>query len=328
MSLLKAVPFLKAAVAREDVGKYVFYGGLMFARSPGILASYPVPHVRGTVLDGEEQAFALSAEDVERPLTRMESEPTASPGDGTLVLRCGSRRSTVDLLPAESPEPHGEPEWEMVPNGLLVALRTALPFIDGSDGPYRAARLENGRVLAVSASAPSSVLSVDAPGLEVSAFSALPEAAIAYLTKLDTPEAWHLAPGSAVSFSWSTGARVRCQLSSMPWAEDIFDRALALAGECEAVEVTKAWREALADAVAASGGSGGSVLVTPDGIVGRSAYGEHVAEFETGAHGVSRWPVRTLAAAIAVASSWCPDAPEAKARFDGPGLRGMIVGQR
>ena len=128
MPLREAVTFLKAAVARSLSGdapsQYTFSDGWAYASGAAgaVLAAYPVPHILGT--------FGLAAADLEGAVQRMSSEPAVEAGDGTLVLRAGRLRSTIDLFAAEPPG-HALREsvnWTKPPAGLLKAIRTVLPF--------------------------------------------------------------------------------------------------------------------------------------------------------------------------------------------------------
>jgi hypothetical protein len=316
--LHEAVEFLKGAVARSMPGgqpaTYVFHGGVMHAQSPAILAAYPVPHVLGT--------FALAADDIEGALARMPSEPEVSAGDGTLILKAGRLRSSIDLLACEMP-PGGDADanWEDVPQAFIPALRAALPFVPKEGTWHRSIKLEDGRVLALSN---RSACEVAVPGLTVLGYAALPTEAAAYLAKLDeAPSGYRFAAG-ALSFTWAAaGAWARCQLLSAEWP-DVFDRLLS--GRAEApVELTQEWRDAFDDACALGDGD---VTVKPGGLYAASQHAQHDAEFLTGVERETLWSIDALKPVFGCAQAWSPDEQKGPAYFCAPGVRGVVMAKR
>jgi hypothetical protein len=324
MSLLVAVPFLRGAVARSLPGGapslYLFHDGRMYARSPAILASYPTPVIMGT--------FAMAADDVEGAIDKLGAEPTIGAGDGTIVLRVGKRRSSIDLLDADPPDgtPTPDPTWTVPPSGLLDALRTAAPFVDDGGSWNRGVKLETGRVVALSS---RSAIAVDVPDLAVEGQASLSDDAVNYLTKMrDPPDRWLLGPTSA-SFAWPSGAWVRCQLVAIPWPEGIFEKAMDLVDGPDVVhhgvvEVTDGFRESFGYV---SSLGDGEVTIGPEGMVGRSAHGEHRDDSPIPLDAETRWTIRALKPVVAVADRWRPDAG-GRARFEAKGLRGVVVGQQ
>lgn len=323
MPLLDSISFLKGAVKRSLPGgapsTYTFHEGRMFAQSPAILACYPMDHILGT--------FALAADDLEHALARMPTEPQISAGDGVLILKAGRLRSSITLLACEPPHDAdgGINEWEPPPAGLFAALKAVQPFISQDGTWQRGAKLENGRVLVISN---RSACEVTLDGL--GAAGVLTDDCVAYLAKLDEPELSHAAAG-ALWFRWPAGAWVRCQLSALEWPTDdegrsLFDKILGPpAEELPPCELTAEWRAAYDD-IAALGD--GTLDVRPGGLHGRTEHAEHDAEFATGAARETRWSLATLKPMFGSgATHWDPDA-QGPARFAGPGVRGVVMGQR
>src|ERR1051325_1559729 len=97
--LYDAVQFLKGAVGRNLPGgapsTYIFHGGFCFAQNAAALAAYPTPELPST--------FALAADGLEAPLARMKAQPELSAGDneGTLVLKKGRLRTTLQIMYAD-----------------------------------------------------------------------------------------------------------------------------------------------------------------------------------------------------------------------------------
>ena len=318
MPLLDAIPFLKNAVRRSLPGgapsTYVFHEGMMYAQNAALLAAFPMPHILGD--------FALAADDLEHALSRMPTEPEIGAGDGTLILKAGRLRSQITLLACEPPhtDVEGVNAWTAPPAGLLTALKSIKPFI-AEDGTWqRCARLEAGRILAISNRAAMEITleGLDAPGI------ALTDDCIAYLGSLDEDPARVCLGTGAAWFAWDNGAWARCQLSALEWP-NVFDRIVDGAGTEAPVELSQEWRDAFAD-IAALGD--GTLSVRPGGLHGRTEHAEHDVEFMTMAERETRWSLATLKPMFGSgATHWNPDA-KGPAAFRGPGLRGVVMGQR
>lgn len=327
-----ALPFLKGALARSLSGGgaslYTFHCGWMYARSPAIVAAYPMPHMRGVPDEGArggELAFAMGADELEGAVDRMGAEPTVGAGDGTIVLRVGRMRSSIDLLDAEPPDRVVQPDpgWPSVPADLISALRAARMFIDEKGSWNRGVKLETGRLLAVSG---RSAVSVDVPGLTVEdGQAALSDDAVDYLTKLrEPPASWLLEPGSA-SFAWESGAWVRCQLVAIPWPDGVFERVMAGVGDDVPhhgeVEVGEDFRSSF-NYVSSLGHE--VISIGPSGIVGKSAHGEHHGEIELGLSDTTSWSIRSLKPVVEVAERFRPHAT-GRGRFEAKNLRGVVA---
>jgi hypothetical protein len=330
MSLLQAIPFLKGAVGRSLPGGapsiYIFDEGVMYAQGPSVLAAYPVPHMLGT--------FAMGADDIERALGRMSSEPTVAAGDGTIILKSGRLRSTVDLLPCEPPEILNHEEGDPPPSALIDALRTALPFIPTEGTWNRSVMIDGSRIVALSNRASIEVVFDTLADCQQVTLS---DDCAAYLCGLkDAPASWQHT-NNAVIFSWADGIWARCQKTALPWpapydSPSFFD---SFTDEAERkkrgwdalsnpVPITDEFRAAFED-VAALGD--GTVTLTPDGMIGRSAHAEHAADLLTGALTKTIWDIKALKPVMAIAKEWHPDA-DGPAYFTGPSCRGVVVGQR
>ena len=315
MGLIDAHKFLRGAVRGQP--SYGFDEGRMYARGPALLASYPVPHMLGT--------FAVAQEELDSALSRMPSEPVVSGGDGAIVLRSGRLRSTIDLLDYASPgnAPAPDDAWPEPPAGLLAALGRALPFVSDSGTWNRSVKLETGRVLAMSG---FSAVAVDVPGLEVEGHLALTDEVAEYLSKLPPPARW-LVDASSVSFSWASGAWVRCQSTALPWPDGVFDRALGMGvADGDPVAISDAFREAFADVVALVDGNG-VVVVDPEGMRGKSEHAEHVVAVPTGVAGESQWAIRALRPVVPVARRFWPRA-DGPSRFEADDARGVVMPRR
>jgi hypothetical protein len=320
MTLRNAITFLRGAVARSMPGglpsTYIFHEGTAYAQNSALLAAYPVPHILGT--------FALAADDIEGALGRMDGEPAIEAGNGTIILRAGRLRSSIQLLAVEPPghdieEDRSNAPWEPPPPRLMEALRLATPFVPREGTWQRSVLLTQGRALAVS---DRHAVAFDVPGLEPITDAPLPAESVEFLSKIETPASWRLTAGS-VSFSWESGAWARCQLLAIRWP-DVIDQIFERAGGEAPVELTDEWRASFAD-VAALGD--GSALITPYGMIGTSEHAEHQAEFETGLVAESRWSIAALKPVFACAERWNP-AHEAAARFEGKGLHGVVARMR
>ena len=313
MPLREAVKFLKGAFKTSTV--YSFHDGRCWVRSERAFASYPVAHILGT--------FALAAPDLEKAMGRMDSEPIVEPGDGTMVLRAGRLRSSIDLLAAEGPAPSDEGGWDdlvTAPTKLLEALARALPFVSAEGTWQRSVLLATGSLAALSNHSAARVLY---PELELPDPIAIPSESADYLIGLGAePTRWLIDPNS-VRFEWPSGARVRCQLFAEGWP-GVADRVLGMAdaeGAEPPVAVTDEWREAYDDAAALGSGE---LVVSPKDIVSRSDHGEHRIEFPTGVSRETKWSLSSLKAVLAVATRWDPDG-EGPARFVGDAIRGIVA---
>jgi hypothetical protein len=321
MPLLDALPFLKGAVRRSLPGgapsTYIFHGGAMYAQNAAILSRYPMPHILGD--------FALAADDLEHTLARMPTEPEIGAGDGTLILKAGRLRSSITLMACEPP--HGDPsginDWSDPPAKFLASLRLVEPFVPDEGSWQRGAKLEDGRIIAISN---HSAVDIKLDGLVVGDVQVvLTDDCVRYLAKLDEePSKIHF-DGSSMWAIWPSGAWVRCQLSALDWPPDIFDRIVGGAGEATPIELTQEWREAFGDIVALGDGS---LTVRPGAVHGRTEHADHDAEFATGVGIETRWSTVILKPMFGCgATAWNPDA-DGPAAFAGPGLRGVVMRRR
>lgn len=322
MTLKEAVAFLKGAVARSMPGGqasvYTVHSGWLYAQSPAILAAYPVPHMQGL--------YSLAADDLEGALARMSTEPTLDAGDGTLILKSGRLRSSIQLLEADEPTSTYDDvsaennETQDVPDGLMRGLAAALPFVSRDGTWQRGIRIEEGRVLAINNRCG---IEVTLPELSPPAPSILTSECVVYLTKLSNAPATVRFAGSYVLFGWPNTAWARCQAMAAEWPA-VVDNILNGADDAAPIEITADWRSSFDD-VASLGD--GNVDLRPDGIFGKSAHAEHNAEFETRVTRTTYWSLEALKPVFACAERWNPDAQGA-ARFTATGLRGVVMGQR
>ena len=321
MTLKEAVAFLKGAVSRSMPGgatsTYTVFNGWLYAQSPAILAAYPVPHMQGL--------YSLAADDLEGALARMPAEPTLEAGDGTLILKSGRLRSAIQLLEADEPASTYDDvsaennETQDLPDGLMRALGTALPFVSRDGTWQRGVRIEEGRVLAINNRCGIEVV---LPALAPPAPSILTSECVTYLTKLDPPATVRFA-GSYVLFAWPNTAWARCQAIAAEWPA-VVDNILNGADDTTPLELTADWRASFNDVTSLGDGN---IELRADGIFGKSEHAEHNAEFETGVTRTTYWSLEALKPVFAVAERWNPDAQGA-ARFTATGLRGVVVGQR
>ncbi len=323
MTLQEAAKFLRGAVARGMPGGqasvYTVFNGWIYAQSPAILAAYPVPHMQGL--------YSLAADDLEGALARMPTEPTLDAGDGTLILRSGRLRSSIQLLEADEPSMTYDDisaennETQDVPNGLMRGLAVTLPFVSKDGSWQRGVWIEEGRIVAINNRCG---IEVALPALNPPAPSILTSDCVAYLTKLsDAPSTVRFA-GSYVLFGWPNTAWIKCQAMSAEWPTKVVDNILNGADDVTPVELNADWRSSFDD-VASLGD--GNVELRPDGIFGKSAHAEHEAEFETGVTRTTHWSLEALKPVFACAERWNPDA-QGGARFVGAGLRGVVAGRR
>lgn len=314
MGLREAVAFLKR-VPDNTRDSYAFADGWAYARGAAMLGAYPVPHMLGT--------FGISASDLNSAVERMGTEPRVEAGDGTLVLRRGRLRSSIDLVdePPPSDPLHGsDVAPEPIPDGFLAAIATVLPFVAAEGTWQRTVELAPGRIRAIDR---SHGVSVDVPALALDSPIGLTDDAARYLVARDAPIAWRRLE-SAVAFFFTGGAWLLCNLPAYSWptlADSVFGRA---GGEVPVV-ITEEWREAFAD-VAALGD--GHVDVSPSSIVGRTLHAEHTAEFDTGAETVTRWSISALGDVVRIANAWGPDSKDGRAAFRGPNLCGILAAMR
>lgn len=319
--LIEAVPFLRGAVGRTGtLAVYGFSEGVMSARSPAILATYPTPHILGT--------FGIAADELEGAIGRMDREPTIGAGDGTIILRSGRIRSTLDLL-AYEPQPDFEPEeWLDIPDGFIDSIRAALPFVATEGHWQRSLLLDRGRVTAING---KSAVEVEVSGLDVEGI-VLPYDCLSYLCDLDAlPSKW-LPTKLAVTFAWEIGARAKCQTLAIPWPESyssssFFDGFEEKAATVDSIPVDDNYRSAFADVAVVANLSDGVATVSPSGILGKSSHGTQEVELPTRVKRATKWSIKTLSPVLAVASEWHPDA-DGPAFFRGPGVRGIVLGRR
>ena len=315
MPLREAIAFLKGAVARSSQGDahYAFHDGVMFAQSSAILAAYPVPHMLGT--------FGLAADDLESAVDRMAEEPAIEAGDGTIVLRSGKRRSSIDLFAAEPPgHALDDVAWLEPSAGMIRGLKTVLPFASKEGKWQRGVELRPGLVRALSS---TSACLAEVEGLEVDAPTAMTDDAVKFITSLPVePSGWTRLPG-ALAFTWPSGAWMRCQLSAYDWPHKLVDPIFSTSPEGDPVEVTDEWREEFSDVKRVGEGT---VDLSPSGMVGRSPHAVHHADFATGVVHTTRWTLAALAPVLEVADLWHPDTPHGKgAVFRGPGVSGVVI---
>lgn len=328
MQLKDAVLFLKGSIARSMPGgvasRYVVNDGWLYAQSPAILAAFPVPFMLGT--------YAIAADDLEGFMGRAAEEPSLTAGDGCLIFKAkstngGMLRSTIQLMETEPPatlaaDVDGEGDnagWEALPDGFAAALETALPFCSKDGTWQRGVRIETGRVIAINNRCS---VEVTVPALALAEPSILASEAVEYLSKLDPPSRWRPAADHAV-FVWPSTAWVRCQALAADWP-DIVDKVLNGAGDEAPIALSEEWHAAFADAAALGDGN---LAISPTGILARSQHAGHDAQFTTGCERQTFWSLEALKPVFACADAWHPDAQGA-ARFVGPGLRGVVVGQR
>lgn len=312
MSLKAAISFLKALPDRADT--YTFNEGWVYARSPSLFAGYPVPHMLGT--------FALSAPDLERTIARLGAEPKIEAGDGTIILRAGRLKSSIDLIDAEAPAdlPDLSVAPDPMPAGLTDAIEKALPFV-GVEGTWqRTMELRTGIVRAVNS---AYGVEVKVESLDLDSPVALTRDAVSYLLSLDPPAGIVRLP-SSVSFSWLSGAWLKCQLSTYAWPDAIVARVFDLAKAATPVAITQEWRETF-DTIASLGD--GTVELSPNAIRSKTNHANHEAEFPTGVAAATRWKIEALAKVVKIADSFAPDA-SGPAAFVGEGLRGVVVALR
>ena len=328
MPLREAITFLKGSVDKTSHGGapavYPFHEGFVYAESQATLASYPVPHMMGT--------FGLAADDLEGAVERMADEPVVSAGEGTLILRSGRRRSTIDLFPADPPmmDDFANVEWIPLPNGLWQALKAALPFASRDGTWQKSICLSTGRLLALSG---PSAAEIELPSLELTAQLSLRADAVDYLVDLPVPERWSIREDRAVYFGWTVGAWVRVRQESVPWpvndeGKTLVDNVLtaAEADSASTVPITDVWRGEFVDIAGLAKFGDGDVIVTPDSLYGKSRHGEHRAEFPTGAARETRWGIKTMIPIVAAAAEWKPDAKQV-ALWRGDKIRGAVAGR-
>jgi hypothetical protein len=326
--LIDAIPFLKGAVQRSMPGgvapRYTFHDGRAYAQNAAILASYPVPHIGGT--------FALAADELEGALGRMKGEPGISGADGRMVLKHGKLRSSIDLMPCDPPDGSVDTNlnWEETPSGLFAALRTIQGFLAEEGTWQRTVLLQNGNITAFSN---RSACRIAVPDLEVLDDFSLVDNCVTYLASLSRdPARWYKAGNGAALFLWPVDdlmtepAWVRCQLSAVPWPDDIFDNIMKRTNRSATVELTQEWKDAFAD-IAALGD--GHCEVRPDGLHGISDHGEHLVEFETGVERVVKYQIAALKPILACATAWDPavDMPAFFSNASGT-ITGCIAGMR
>ena len=317
--LYDAVQFLKKSVGRSlpggAVSQYVFHDGFCHARGAGSLAAYPCPELPST--------FALAADGLEAPLARMKEQPTLSAGDndGTLVLRKGRLRATLQIMYADPIEVAPDAAlWGPVPTGLVDAIRKALPFVSEMGTWQRGVKLGAGHVFAVSNRAG---IEVGVPGLDLGRIEIMSDDCAEYIAGLDDdPTQMHHEPG-ALWLSWDSGAWMRCQLLVYEWGA-VADQAMEAGGEDAPIAIDDSWREALADVIALGGAS---VSVGPEGLSSKADYSVVEAEMDITVSRITEWHAATMEEMAKVADRWNPDA-DGPARFYGPGLRGVVVGLR
>jgi hypothetical protein len=317
--LYDAVQFLKSVGAKGLPGgapqTYVFDRGWCHSQNAATLAAYPTPELAST--------FALSADALEQILGRLKQQPELAAGEaaGTLVLKKGRLRSTLQIMYADPIEVTTDSAtWQPVPAGLVEALRKCLPFISPQGTWQRGVKLGSGHVAAVSSRA---AIEIKVPDLDLGQTVILSDECVKYLAGLDDDPVRMFYESGALWFEWDTTAWIRCQLLSYEWGT-IADQALDRAGEDAPVVVDDDWRQAVADVIALGGKN---VAVGPRGLSSKGDYSVVEAEMDIAVEGVTEWSADILEEVIAVADRWNP-ATVTAARFYGPDLRGVVVGLR
>ena len=314
MGLKSAVAFFKGIPDRtRDI--YSFDEGWMYTSALSLDAAYPVPHMLGK--------FGLTASDLDAAVTRFAGEPRVEAGDGTLVLKSGRLKSSIDLVDVDEPSQalhKTVPNPDAIPENLLEAIEMVLPFA-ASDGTWqKSVELSKGKVRAIDSYHGASA---EVPGLDLGDPLPLPADTLKFIVSREAPIGIKRLP-SALAIFWASGAWVLLRLSTQAWPS-LADSIFAKAKDAETpVAFTDEWREAFVD-VAALGD--GYIDLAPDGLTAKTAHAEARAELPTGAAGSSRWRRANLADVMKVATHWDPDAP-APAPFRGDGIVGIVAGVR
>lgn len=310
MSLTEAVSFLKGAVPKG--GSYIFSDHVVYAdarQTTGILAAHPVPHIGGE--------FALSAQDLEKAIARLPSEPEILNEDGRMVLKAGRLKSSIDLIPVDAPFDPPDTTREPVPTTLIESLATAAQF--SADGMWQSTiHLGTDRVLATM----RGVLMVEVAVPNLKANASLPADVARYLISSE-PTEWSPREDGATFFRGD--AYVSCQFSTMAWPDGMFDNLVDRVGDTTPVSITDDWRQALDD-IAFLGD--GAVIISPQGMRGKTSAADHAVEFPTGVSRETTWSVAALRPLFAVATSWNPDGEGGISPFVGPNIRGVVAGMR
>jgi hypothetical protein len=317
--LYDAVQFLKGSVGRSLPGGspslYIFHNGACFAQSAVSLASYPTPELPST--------FALAAEGLEQSLGRMKQQPELSAGDneGTLVLKKGRLRTTLQIMYADPIDAMPDAAlWAPVPAGLVAALRKALPFVSPQGTWQKGIKLGEGHIVAVSNRA---AIQIEVPDLDLGRTEIITDDCVKYIVGLDDEPTTMFHDPGALWFGWDSGAWLKCQLLAYEWG-NVADRALDMAGDDAPIVIDDDWRGAVADVIALGGNS---LSVGPEGLSSKADYSVVEAQMDIAVERVTEWAADILEEVVKVADRWNPSSFQA-ARFYGTGLRGVVVGIR
>lgn len=313
------IEFLKRALNRSPsagpFGCYHIYGGVAYAQNEQMQAVVPFP---------EEAEFSAPGAELEIAVSRMASEPFLDFSNGILTVKAGRLRATVPCVECEPPAIYShDVEWVALPDNLIPAIRTALPFMIGNQmGWSSSIRLQDERLTSLNNKCG---IDIGIPGL-VCPPSLLTKELAEFLLATDPPAEYSFKEKTAFLFRWDDGRVLQVQLIDqvMPGAvETIF----ANAGQVAPTEITVDWRAAYEDAAAITESI---VEVRSDSIrIGRGS-SKVTIEVEAAipeGH-VSYWETKVLTPMLGTATHWNPAAYPKPALFKGPGLYGLVSGIR
>ena len=308
------IAFLKRACPKQ--GFYHFADGEVFTRNEQILAVTPSPSL---VVDG----VSVPSDELEAALARMRDAPDLAVDGDTLSMRAGRVRAQVKIVRDEPPaRPAFDGEWSPCPPSLREALRTALPFVSDQPGWSSGIRLSPGKVLAICNGA---AVEVEMPDFDVGTALISAETAEFLVGQASSPDECAAVEG-ALLFRWADGSWARCQLLAYEMPAMV-DQIIDGAGTEAPIVIDDEFREAYEDAAALSDGW---VVVRPEGFGVEKGAGastvEIVLDLPVGHE--SRWSTRYMVAVVKVAEAWNPAAFPRPARFQAPGLRGIVMGTR
>jgi len=312
------IAFLKNAVSRGNMsgvlGCYCIRDGSIYSRNMFIQA--------GIAMESGVD-FNVPADAFDAVLGRMKEIQSLTVDDGVVTIKAGRLRSAIRLNMDDPPGlPDMPTKWQRTPPGLAAALSAAKDHL-GEQGWQTCVRLMDGRVTAFRS---QSGIDIAVPGLVIEPSLLVLDVVEFLIAHGGSDE--YARQENAICFRWDDGRWMRAQFYDAEMPEEIVSNIFDNAGTEIPVAITAAFREAYADVAAMTDSI---VQMTPDGFQGRTGdVANSAVEFKIKGlpkgH-ISYWDKNFLGPVIAQSTAWNPTTWPAPSYFEGPGVRGVIVGR-
>jgi hypothetical protein len=297
---------------------YCVDGGMIKATNTNLTAGYPWP---------SDQQFLVPGMEFEKILGRLPGEIDIAAKEGSITVRSGRYRGTIQTLPlTDWSFPGVDVEWKPLPAGLPAALQALRPFISDNTGQQWAmsVALQDGWCYATNNIA---LGGVPCPGLgEVQAL--LPVWAVDFvIDRIEGLQEWAWTD-HYVAFRWENGAWMRAQLIVGTFPEKAAELVRTALSQTPSQVIDDDFRdtfEKVADLAE------DTIVIYADRI--ESTFGKARVVAQTTCEipidaPSSVWGAKFLIPAIKSATHWSPGMWPKPAVFRGPIVSGWVVGRR